>query len=234
MPPFKGFPAGKVRLVAIPAPFFSDLLPQIDHLGELKVTLYALWFIEQIEGTIRYIREEDFVSDRRFIAGLGRTEEIALAALRESLERCVNRGTLLCARVSSGDTEQTYYFMNTPRGKAALLALQKGDWSPSEEPHQPVELILDQPNIYRLYEDNIGPLTPMIAETLREAELTYPSQWVEEAVRIAVENNVRRWRYVDAILRSWREEGRDDPNRRYTEKDRRRYVEGPFADFIEH
>jgi hypothetical protein len=45
---------------------------------------------------------------------------------------------------------------------------------------------------------------------------------------------VRRWRYVEAILRSWQEEGRDDPNRGDSPKDRRRYVEGKYADFIEH
>jgi DnaD/phage-associated family protein len=97
-----------------------------------------------------------------------------------------------------------------------------------------VTLGQEQPNIFRLYEENIGPLTPMIAEALREAESTYPAQWVEEAFRIAVENNVRRWRYVEAILRSWQEEGRNDQDRRYSERDRRRYVEGQFSDFIEH
>ena len=63
----------------------------------------------------------------------------------------------------------------------------------------------------------------MIAETLRDAEQTYPADWLEDAIRIAVENNVRRWRYVDAILRSWKEEGRDEQDRQGTEKDRRRY-----------
>ena len=50
----------------------------------------------------------------------------------------------------------------------------------------------------------------VIAETLHDAEDTYPIQWIEEAVRIAVENNVRRWKYVDAILKRWQEGGRDE------------------------
>ncbi|MBI2976543.1 MAG: primosomal replication protein N, partial [Chloroflexi bacterium] len=37
---FSGFPSSKVRSTPVPNPFFSELLPQIDHLGELKVTLY--------------------------------------------------------------------------------------------------------------------------------------------------------------------------------------------------
>jgi DNA replication protein DnaD len=67
-----------------------------------------------------------------------------------------------------------------------------------------------------------------------DAEETYPAQWIEDAFRLAVENNVRRWNYVQAICR-WQEGGRDDrKDRRDTEKDRRRYVEGEFSDFIEH
>jgi DnaD/phage-associated family protein len=89
-----------------------------------------------------------------------------------------------------------------------------------------LDLSLDQPNIFQLYEQHIGPLTPMIADTLREAERIYPADWIEEAIRLAVENNVRRWRYVDAILRRGQEEGRDDrKDGRDTEKDRRRYAE---------
>jgi DnaD/phage-associated family protein len=89
-----------------------------------------------------------------------------------------------------------------------------------------VELIPDKPNIYRVYEKNIGPITPMIAEELREAEKTYSPQWIEDAVRVAVENNVRNWRYVSAILERWQLKGRDErKDRRDTEKARLRYKE---------
>jgi DNA replication protein len=97
-----------------------------------------------------------------------------------------------------------------------------------------VTLASERPNIFRLYEENMGPLTPLISEALQEAEKTYASEWIEDAMRIAVKKNVRNWRYVEAILKSWQEKGRDDTNRRDSEKDRRRYIEGEYADFIEH
>jgi uncharacterized protein YdaU (DUF1376 family) len=59
-------------------------------------------------------------------------------------------------------------------------------------------------------------------------------EWIAEAVRAAVEANVRRWRYVDAILHARLEREPDGTTRRETEKDRRKYVEGEFGDFIEH
>ena len=43
---FPGFPDGKLKLTQIPNLFFSDLLPIIDDLGELKVKLYAFWALE--------------------------------------------------------------------------------------------------------------------------------------------------------------------------------------------
>jgi len=228
---FEGFPGGKVRLTRIPAQFFSELLPQIDHLAELKVTLYTLWFLDQMEGNFRWLRDSDFIQDKCFLEGLGKEP---LLALQEGLQQAVTRGTLLKTQVPGEDGAEDYYFLNSARGRAAVDAIIKGHWQPTGGTHQPIALDLERPNIYKLYEDNIGPLTPMIAESLKDAEQTYSPEWIEDAVRIAVENNVRRWRYIQAILQSWQKEGRNEQNRGDTEKDRRRYIEGPFAEFIKH
>lgn len=228
MPAFTGFPSGKTHLTPVPSAFFSELLPQIDHLGEMKVTLYAFWFLDRMEAPVRYLRYADFAEDERLMQGLGKN------ALDDALERAVQRGTLLKVQGPEDAPEDRLYFLNTPRGRAAVQAIQKGEWKPRLEEHPPVSLEVERPNIYRLYEENIGPLTPLIADMLREAEKTYRSDWIEDAIRLAVQNNVRRWKYVEAILKSWQEEGRDGTNRRDPEKDRRRYIEGEFADFIEH
>lgn len=227
--PFPGFPAGKVRFTSIPGPFFTELLPRIDQLDELKVTLYAFWRLDRMEGAFRYLSAQDFQEDQSFMAGL------VDGTLEDALERAVRRGTLLDVAVEMEGGLQRFYFLNTVRGQAAVKAVQDGDWKPSGDTRQPLELVLDRPNIYKLYEANIGTLTPMIAETLREAEEDYPASWIEEAVQIAVGNNVRRWRYVEAILKSWKDEGKDERTPGGdTEKDRRKYVEGQFSEFIEH
>jgi DnaD/phage-associated family protein len=230
-----GFPEGKIQFTRIPGPFFSELLPQIDHLGELKVMLYVFWRLEHMEGVFRALRRADFLEDARFMAALGKDPSLGGAALDEALEHCVQRGSLLRATAQLEQGEEIFFFLNSPKGRAAVQAIARGEWRPSGDPQAPLELDLEQPNIYRLYEEHIGPLTPMIAEALREAEQAYPARWIEDAVRIAVENNVRRWSYVEAILARWQEGGRDErTNRRDTEKDRRRYVEGEFSEFFEH
>lgn len=232
---FSGFPEGKPRLTVIPSQFFSELLPEIDHLGELKLALYFFWSLDRMEGEFRYLKETEIAADQRFMSGMGETDDEARTNLREALERLVSRGMLLQAGLETDGQDQSLYFLNSPKGRAAIEAITRGDWRPTGDEHAPVELVIERPNIYRLYEQNIGPLTPMIAEALRDAEESFPPEWIEEAVRIAVENNARSWRYIDAILERWNKEGRhEQKDRRDTEKDRRRYVEGEFSDFIEH
>lgn len=235
MKTFRGFPEGKLRFTSLPDPFFRELLPAIDHLAELKVSLYAFWLLDRMEGAFRYLRRENFLADQVFMQGLAEDPGRAEAALDEALSRCVQRGALLQVELEMENGPVCFYFLNTPKGRAAVEAISRGEWRYSGDALAPVELPPERPNIFRLYEEHIGVLTPMIADMLREAEELYPADWIEDAVRIAVENNARRWSYVEAILRRWQEGGRDDrKDRRDTQKDRRRYVEGEFSDFVEH
>lgn len=197
---FKGFPNGPNGRILLPERFFSDLLPAIDDLGELKLTLYCFWALQQREGDYRYLRLRDVLADQVFMAGMGADPE---AAARAALDRAVQRGTLLEVSLDNG----AVYFMNTERGRAAIAALERGDWLPGDA-ERPIAGIIERPNIFALYEQNIGPLTPMLAEMLADAERTYPPEWITDAVKAAVEGNKRSWRYIEAILRRWQTEGR--------------------------
>lgn len=227
---FAGFPEGKLELTPIPTQFFYDLLTEIDHLGELKLTIYAFWALGQREGTYRYLSLNELGKDERFLSGLAMPGIDAEEALEEALERAVARGTLISVSGTFSGGSDQLYFLNSERGRAAVAAIESGDWLPAED--HPIALIRQRPNIFTLYEQNIGPLTPIIAERLRGAEKEYPVHWVEEAIQISVENNVRKWRYIEAILEDWRRRGKDErEDRGDTEKARRRYIEGQFADF---
>jgi DnaD/phage-associated family protein len=68
--------------------------------------------------------------------------------------------------------------------------------------------------IFQLYEQNIGMLTPMIADRLRDALEDYPPGWLAEAIEIAVSYNKRSWAYCEAILERWRTEGKDGGGRK--------------------
>lgn len=222
---FSGFPSGKVRIVRLPEPFFTDLLPLVDDLDELKVTLYAFYRLSQQGGSVPYLRHRELVDDPLLLDGL---EGGSGATVEAALDRAVERGTLLRAEAEIDGRREVVYLANTPRGRAALEALRRGE--PLPEVASP-----PRPNIFVLYEENIGPLTPLIAEELKEAEETYPAEWIEAAFREAVALNKRSWRYVRAILERWRSEGRkDETDRRGDKDDSRRYLEGKYGEYIEH
>lgn len=81
-------------------------------------------------------------------------------------------------------------------------------------------------NIFTLYHQNIGELTPLLADDLRDAEKTFPNEWFEDAFKEAVAHNARNWKYVLAILKRWKEKGRGD-NRKPAE---RKPIEAPQDD----
>jgi DNA replication protein len=73
----------------------------------------------------------------------------------------------------------------------------------------------------------------MIADELRDAEQTYPMRWIQEAIQLAVENNVRKWRYVLSILERWRQEGKKDGiGRRDSQKELRQQIPDEYKDVV--
>ncbi|MGB1249409.1 MAG: DnaD domain-containing protein [Candidatus Promineifilaceae bacterium] len=231
---FSGFPDGKQRLIPMPSMFFSELMPHIDHLGEMKVTLYAFWALTQQDRSIRYLRFTDFIQDEILMSGLGATHTVALEQLNGGVERAVQRGTLLHVSLESSKGQTELYFMNTARGRAAVEGILTGEWRPALGRDEAAVLLVERPNIFTLYEQNIGTLTPMLAEELRDAEQQYPLQWIEQAIQRSVENNVRKWRYVRAILERWRTEGKDsEGNRRTVETQRVDQIPDELKDIIQ-
>ena len=233
MPAFTGFPSGKNPYVPLPETFFSTVLPQMDNLGELKVVLYLFWRLYQKEGSPRCASDRELLADpllRRTLRRQGDPRPIE-ERLRAALEQAQANGILLRVRVRVDDEIVSWYFFNTDRSRRAVTRLQSGEISPEvlldvEGPvAQPpgvdnggalgmggmihtLELEIDRPNIFTLYEQNVGLLLPLVAEELREAGERYPQEWLEEAFRLAAQQNKRKWSYIRAILRRWETEGK--------------------------
>jgi DnaD/phage-associated family protein len=198
---------------------FIHLLKEINDAAELKVTLYALWRIEHIEGHFRGLREADFEAD-----SLG----MDVKKIKFGLEKAVKRGTLLRSQLEA----DVFYFLNSPRGRLAAEAFAKGNWHESAK-IMSAQIASRKSNIFKLYEENIGALTPLLSDMLREAENNYPSVWFEEAFEIAVSRNIRNWKYVEAILARWKEKGKDErKDQQNPVKDADRYTDSEFSEFI--
>jgi DNA replication protein len=239
--PFSGFPKAK-DVCLLPWAFFDQLLPQIDDLAELKVLLHILALLQKQKGWPRCVSRSQLQKDellQQSLAAIGDLRSLE-ALLDHALERASQRGALLRLTVRDGHHEEEWFLLNTEKGRALLRDLEG---SGSEELRRQLgtsakaTIEAARPNIFALYEQNIGLLTRMLAEELMEAESTYPEVWIEEAFRIAVESNKRNWRYIKAILGRWAAEGRENgtfkrhPGEVY---DPERYLKGEFGHLFRH
>ena len=228
---FPGFPAGRLRLTVVPDVFFSELLPAIADLAELKVTLHCIWRLQRLEREPRYLALSELKADGTLLAGLDGDPARAGQLLEQALTQAVARGTFL--RLSEGEGGEAWFFLNSDQGRRAFARAERGELTlAGATPGRAPGLAAQRPNIYQLYEQNIGLLQPLIADQLRDAEATYPAAWIEEAFQIAAERNVRNWHYVRSILERWTQEGKDAGDRRGAGG--RDYVRGKYADRIAH
>jgi DnaD/phage-associated family protein len=236
---FPGFPAGKLAVTPVPNLFFSDLLPTIDNLAELKVTLHLFWLIGRKTGALRYARLDELVNDERLLAGLAASPLAAEALLRDALERAIARGALLHLTVQRAGATEEWYMVNSANGREVIAKLRAGELDVLADVAEDVQLQVERPLIFVLYEQNIGLLTPMIANELRDAEKHYPADWIADAFREAVAMNKQNWKYVRAILERWRAQGKDAGRAKPdvpadAEARKRYYVPEGYEDLIEH
>ena len=211
---FRGFTQAE-SFTRFPDSIFSNLLREVDSLEELKVVLAAVWLTEHMEGSAGTLGAAEFDP-----------KELGLTAVQvhAGISRAVEHGVLL----ASGEGIEQRYALNSARGRASMgLATEAGVSSKMTSPRF-------ERNVFKLYEENIGPLTPLIADALKGAEADYSEAWVAEAIQVAVANNKRSWAYCEAILRRWKDEGRaEKQNRRDDKAARQRDVEDKIRKFID-
>ena len=208
--PFGGFPP-RVRYTPVPNPFFGPLLEQIDDLAELKCTLRVIWLLNQKRGYPRLVTLGELLADKTLARSLPDDGVPGQDLVELGLARAVDRGSLATGLVTRDGGLERVYVLNSEPQRKALASVAEGDLSPVPGPRPNRSNNADErPNIYAIYEDNIGMLSPIIAEELREAEELYPESWIEDAFREAVAQNKRSWRYIARILERWEREGKDD------------------------
>lgn len=232
---FSGFPEGKSRVTTIPEAFFSDLLPSIDSLNELKLTLFVMWFLNQQDSDAQFLTDQIFLDHQQLIVSDDINAGNISEALCETIKLAVSRGTLIRRHVPGQETDPAsiIYLINTPNGRKLAKLADEGKWQPGLKQMSP-SVNIEKPNIFNLYEENFGPLTPMISDMIKAAAESFPENWIIDAITIAIKKNARNWRYVEAILTSWRENGRYENNKRTDEEDYRRFIKGEYHDIIEH
>ena len=205
---FSGFPRDTLY-TPTPDPLFGQLLEEIQDLTELKVTLRGMWLLHHKRQGTRAIPLGEFLADTVLLRGLSSEEagENPAEEIRRGLRQAVRRGTFL---VHGGKPEEAVFVLNNDAGRRTLARIKETGtaFDSSSEADEAPDRPRERPNIFALYEDTVGMLTPIVAERLKEAEGRYPPGWIREAFEIAALENKRNWQYIAAILARWGSEGK--------------------------
>ena len=113
-----------------------------------------------------WVTASEMENDAILVDALAQDPEGSKQAIVKGVQLAVARGTLLEAEQNN----ERVLFLNDEPGRKAMSRLGE---VVVEEPVSSDQSD-DRPNIFVLYEQNIGSLTPMLAEQLKEAELVYP------------------------------------------------------------
>ena len=235
MKPFNGFPP-KMQFTSIPNIFFSQLLPQISDIAELKTTLHILMVLYRQRGYPRFTSFAELSSDSALMSSLKQLAQPAEEALRRALKMAVKRGSILHLPLEKEGKPQDIYLLNAESERKVIEKIKQGELElPGLKPARDSGIEAEElPDIFTIYEDNIGMLTPMIAEELKEAERLYPTPWIRDAIKEAVLHNKRKWPYIARILENWSSEGNDyGAHQRDAKKEGRdKYVKGKYGHMV--
>ena len=235
MKEFGGFPA-RMQFTPLPNLFFSRLLPQINDMAELKTTLCVLAALYRKRGHPRFVTYGELLADESLMSSLGQTTESADEVLRNALEMATRRGTILHITLDRNGKGEDIYFLNTESDRQTVAKIRSGElYLPGLKAGRQAYIETEEPpGIFTHYEENIGMLTPMIAEELREAEKLYPESWIRDAIKEAVNQSKRKWSYIQAILERWSTEGKGDGTYRRDLKkaDPDKYIKGKYGHMV--
>ena len=226
-----GFPDNS-RFTPVPNLLFGPLLEKIDDLLVLKCILRVLWLHYQKKGFPRYLTWDELTADRALARALSTGSSPSSAsntstALETALDKAQQLGVLIHLRLEATQGIVDVYMPNSQEGRRAAQHLGANKLDVALPVHgKPQPTSIARPNIFSLYEENIGIIGHIMAEELKEAEKSYPQEWIEEAFREAVVQNKRSWRYIEAILKGWTTEGREhgEPGRHSEKGDAKEWI----------
>ena len=235
MKQFTGFPA-KTQFTPVPNSFFSALLPQISDIAELKTTLHIFWSLYHKRGYPRFTTYRELQGSKSLMSSLIGAETPPDKLLRHALEMATKRGTILHMVLDRDGMPEDIYFLNTESDRQTMAKIQNGELSLSglkEKEQTPIETE-EPPDIFTLYEQNIGMLYPMAAEELRDIEKLYPASWIRDAFKEAVLHNKRSIKYIAKILERWSAEGKSNGTYRrdFKKTDPDKYIKGKYGHMV--
>jgi len=215
----------EMKFTPLPDFFFRRVMPQIDDVGELKALVFVFYLLNSQEEYPPFVTYRELAPHIVSLPGMGEV------LFRRALDSAVKHGIILRVNLNIKGAQEEAYFANMESDREVIGKLRRAKLPAGKEEGEAVPQLS---NIFVLYEQNIGIITPMIAEELKEAEKRYPQQWIEEAFKEAVVLNKRSWRYIARILERWANEGKDSGEHRQSVKASGpdKYIQGKYGHLV--
>ncbi len=231
---FDGFPL-KMSFTPIPNIFINQLLPEIEDIGELKVTLYIMEAVYNKKGYPRFVSFGELMENGSLVSSLNKPGCNLEDVIKKALQKALERKTIIGLSLEDGTG---IYFLNTESDRQAAEKIKSGELKVTGiKAGTAAAIKAEEPvNIFVMYEKNIGMLTPMVAEELKDIINLYPENWIGDAIKEAVKQNARKLSYITAILERRAKEGRSDGTYRqhFEENDPNKYTSGKYGRFVQH
>jgi DnaD/phage-associated family protein len=233
---FNGF-VGNAEVTPLPNQFFTTVIQNIQDINELKLVLHVFWLLSRRHGYPRIITSKELLSDNILRKGIAASTDKHDNVVKQALTAAVKHGILLDLHIYKDGIYEDAYLINSEQDREFVARIRRNEIQITDFVLEEKEAVssLPQPNIFSLYEENIGLLTPMIVEELKEAENIYPLNWIQSAFKEAVSMNKRSWKYISRILERWNTEGKNNGKiGRYSkeETDPAKYVRGKYGHMV--
>ena len=203
------------KMIPVPAQLFTEILPRLHNESQLRATLYTWYAIASRGSGQRYAYLSQLLTDPVLLSWF--THLGGKNGILHGLDLSCREGIFLQLQI---DEDDKILAPNDESG-ARLISNLKADMkselvahrnqSRGSNPRTDYEKAAVS-TVIEKYENEIGILTPVIADMIAIAEQAYPTTWILEALDIAAQSNARSWKYVTAILARWKNEGKNNDN----------------------
>ena len=199
------------KMIPVPAQLFTEILPRLHNESQLRATLYTRYAIMSKGSGQRYVYLSQLLTDPVLLSWF--THLGGKNGIQRGLDQSCREGIFLQLQIGEDDKilapndESGARLITDMKSESVAHHNQSRDSSPETNYERTVVS-----NVVEKYENEIGMLTPVIADMIAIAEQMYPTTWILEALDIAAQSNARSWKYVTAILARWKNEGKNNDN----------------------
>ena len=177
----------------------------IDGFDTETYAVYSGFPEEEVKAVIQAMIDKGIITNSR----LANWEKRQPKREDDSAER-VRKYRELKRDVTQGNADDN---AETPQIKSTDTDTESDKEAEAEPPRL---LDIDFGTLCESYHANIGTISSITRDMLKDDLEEYGLQWCLDAIQESVANNVRRWSYARAILERWKTDGRGNKSKKTT------------------